>query len=187
MILEKTRAINSLVNRISPPRFPNDANRYESIHLAGLMQLALDRWRSTLEETGLHVVSQLPAPYDRDSTITGDPDLLLKALNSLLENAGRRSPPNGTIGVSLEKSRDVVYLQVTDEGKIIPDDQLLQVWKNQNSLADSVNGSGSVNLAEVKRIVEGHGGQVWVESRPDQDTTFSIAFRKARPFDLDSQ
>lgn len=183
MILEKTQAINSLVNRISPPRFPYDANRYESIHLAGLMQLALDRWIPTLEETGLQVLNQLPAPYDQESTITGDPDLLFKALNTLLENAVCRSPKNGTIRVSLQKSRDVVYLEIADQGEVIPTDSLLKVWKSKSDSVSGVNGSGGLDLAEVKRIVEGHGGQVWVESAPDQNTTFSIAFRKARPVD----
>jgi chemotaxis family two-component system sensor kinase Cph1 len=56
----------------------------------------------------------------------------------------------------------------------IPVHQLSRIWKPKQRTA----GPGPIDLAEVKRIVEGHRGQVWAESTPGQGSVFYVALRK---------
>ena len=174
MVLDKAQAITSLVNRITPSRFPHDANRYEPIHLAGLLRMALDRRTASAERAGLRLVAQLPEPYDEESMTVGDPDMLLQVFDALLDNAVKFSPDGGSIHVSLHSSSGIVYAKIADPGVGIPADQLVRIWKPP---ARAIN-SGPMPLFEVRRIVEGHGGQVWAESALDQGSTFFVALRK---------
>jgi signal transduction histidine kinase len=174
VVLDKTQAIISLINRIAPPCFPHDATRYERIDLADLVRRVLERRLSTIRQTGLRLVTELPAPHDEESITVGDPDMLFRVFDALVENAIRFSPDGGTLHVSLHVAGDILYVEVTDSGAGIPTDQLLHIWKPQRR-TEYVD---TVNLAEVRRIVEGHGGQVWAESTPGQGSTFHVVLRK---------
>jgi signal transduction histidine kinase len=174
MVLDKTKAIVTLVNRISPARFPSDATRYEHIYLAALVRQVLTERTADVEQAGLECVSELPAPDDEDSLIVGDPDLLSKALDGLLDNAIKLSPSGKAVRVSLQTSNEVVYVKIADSGPGIPSERLLHVWKPQKRPSRP----GPANLTEVKRIIEGHGGQVWAESKPGQGSAFYVALRK---------
>jgi signal transduction histidine kinase len=174
MVFEKAQAITSLVNRITPARFPHDATRYEPIHLAGLVRLALDMQTRSVEQAGLQLASHLPEPYDEDCMTVGDPDMLLQVFEALLDNATKFSPRGGTIHVSLQSSSGIVYAKVTDPGVGIPSDRLVHIWRNKKR----PKRPGPISLSEVRRIIEGHGGQVWAESVPGQGSTFYVALRK---------
>lgn len=174
MVLDKTQAIIGLINRISPPRFPHDATRYEKIHLADLVRRVLDRRLATIRQAGLRLVTQLPAPRDDGSVTLGDPDMLFRAFDTLVDNAIRFSRDGGPLQVSLQVAGDILCVEIADSGTGIPADQLLRIWKPQRRREHG----DTINLAEVKRIVEGHGGQVWAESVTGQGSTFHVVLRK---------
>lgn len=174
MIIDKTQAVMGLISRTIPPRMPHDAARYERIHLADLVRRAVNRRLSGFEKAGINLVTQLPPPRDEESVTLGDPDMLLRAFNALLDNAVKYSPDGGTLEISLHVSGDIVYVKISDSGIGIPPDQLLHIWKAQERSGPSE----PINLAEVKRIVEGHGGQVWAESTPGRGSTFQVVLRK---------
>jgi signal transduction histidine kinase len=174
MIIDKTQAVMGLISRTIPPRMPHDAARYERIHLADLVRRAINRRLSGFEKAGINLVTQLPPPRDEESVTLGDPDMLLRAFNALLDNAVKYSPDGGTLEISLHVSGDIVYVKIADSGIGIPPDQLLHIWKAQERSGPSE----PINLAEVKRIVEGHGGQVWAESTPGRGSTFQVVLRK---------
>lgn len=107
-----------------------------------------------------------------------DPALLKQVFANLVGNAFKftrtRAVAEVTIG-SVEHGGHPVYF-VRDNG--IGFDQqdantLFQVFHRLHDLRD-YEGTG-VGLAIVQRIVERHGGQVWVESVPDRGTTFYFA------------
>jgi PAS domain S-box-containing protein len=174
MVFEKAQAITSLVNRITPSRFPHDATRYEPIHIAGLLRMIVDKWVESVEQAGLELVTDLPEPYDQESMTIGDPDMLVQVFEGLLDNAIKFSHHGGTIKVSLQSSNEIVYAKIIDPGVGIAPDRQIHVWRDKKDAART----GPIPLSEVKRIIEGHGGQVWVESAPGQGSTFYVALRK---------
>jgi PAS domain S-box-containing protein len=173
MVLAKTQTITSLVDRISPPQLPRDATRHEQIYLGDLVRRAVDERTFAIKQAGLELVTQLPEPHDERGLTVGDPDMLFKMFDALLDNAIKFSPGGGALHVSLHVLNGIIYVEIADPGLGISTDQLFHIWQPRKRAVSS----GAINLAEVRRIVEGHGGQVWVESKSGQGSTFYVALR----------
>jgi signal transduction histidine kinase len=106
--------------------------------------------------------------------ISGDPDRLQQVLANLLDNARKNAPPDTPIQVRLERSGGVARLVVEDEGGSIDPDQVERIFEKFVRGRDgSVTGTG-LGLYISRRIVEEHGGRIWVESTPGQHTRFVI-------------
>ena len=177
MVLHQTQTIIGLINRIPLPTSPDNTRRYEQLCLADLLRAVLGQRLPAIKRAGIDLITHLPPTHQRESITLGDPDLLLKAFDTLLGNLIRLSRGGATLQVSLQGSDGVVYVKVGATGLDIPADQLLHVWKSQNQLPSPT----PIDLAEVKRIVEGHGGQVWVDSAAGQGSTFHLVLRKLDP------
>ncbi|QSW99839.1 PAS domain-containing protein [Haloterrigena alkaliphila] len=121
---------------------------------------------------------------DHDAEITvedlprveGDADQLRQVFQNLLDNAIEYSgdePPR--IRVDAERNGDMWTVSVADEGiGIDPDDtdRIFEVFERLHTREEH-EGTG-IGLALCKRIVERHDGELWVESEPDEGTTFSF-------------
>jgi PAS domain S-box-containing protein len=111
-----------------------------------------------------------------------DPMAFSRALENLLTNASKFSPPGSPIRVGgAELPPDQVLVQVKDEGIGIPADHLERVFERfyrVPSRNGSREGTG-IGLAIVKEFVEAQQGRVWVESTLGGGSTFSVALRRA--------
>ncbi|MFB6270824.1 MAG: PAS domain S-box protein, partial [Halobacterium sp.] len=124
-----------------------------------------------IEETDATVdVAALP-------TVRGDPNQLRQVFGNLLSNAIEYSgdgPP--TVEVSAERDGDQWVVAVSDDGiGIDPEhvDRVFDVFQRLHS-HDEHPGTG-IGLALAERIVERHGGDVWVESEPGEGSTFYVS------------
>ncbi len=97
--------------------------------------------------------------------VFGDRQRLLEVVQNLLDNAvkymGGQSRPRVEIGARCHDHETVCY--VRDNGIGIEPDYHQKIFGLFNQLDPEIDGVG-VGLALVKRIVEVHGGRVWVES-----------------------
>lgn len=107
--------------------------------------------------------------------IEGDPDLLLLAVHNLLDNAIKFTSPGDTIEVRAFDDGDDIVIEVADTGPGIPADEIEQVWEElyRGQQARGVPGSG-LGLPLVRAIIEKHGGNIDLRSKPDQGTIFSV-------------
>jgi two-component system sensor histidine kinase ResE len=174
MLLQRTRQVAVAVNQLSPSRFLPGASRYESIRLTDLMRHVLEERNAEIRLAGLNLVAELPPPEGQEYATAGDPDSLLDVFGALLDNAIESSPSGGTIQVSLHESSQIIYVRINDLGVGIPPNRLMQIWQPKEQREPSE----SISLAEVKQIVEEHGGQVWVESQLGQGSTFYVVLPK---------
>lgn len=173
-LLDKIREIVGLVNQLLPSQFMPDAIHHRPINLGDLVRRVLDKRIASIEQAGLELVAQLSPPGDNECLTAGDSGSLFKVFDALLDNAVKFSPNGGTIRVSLHKSSETIYVKIDDPGIGVPADHLLQMWQPR----EQTSRSGSINLAEIKQIVQDHGGHVWVESQPGQGSTFYIVLPK---------
>jgi two-component system, OmpR family, sensor histidine kinase MprB len=90
-------------------------------------------------------------------TIEGVPDRLGRAVNNVLDNAARYSPPDGVVEVALRDGA----LSVRDHGPGVPADELPLLFDRffRGAGARERHGSG-LGLAIVRQVVERHGGAV---------------------------
>jgi signal transduction histidine kinase len=115
---------------------------------------------------------------------------LEQVLNNLISNAIHYSPPGTTIRVRVEGSRggDVgggaeVLLSVKDEGPGIAAEDLGKLFRpfgRARTVSTGGERSTGLGLAIAQRIVEGHGGRIWVESVVSKGSTFFVALPVAR-------
>lgn len=108
----------------------------------------------------------------------GNPTLISRAIDNLVENAIKYTEPAGRVSVSLKQQGNEATVAVRDTGIGIDAESIPLVFdKFFRAHAPSHNeipGSG-LGLSIVKTIVERHGGKIWVDSREREGSTFTIA------------
>lgn len=113
--------------------------------------------------------------------IFGDRQRIFEIFQNLLDNAakfmGNQPEPLVEIGARGEQDGKAVFY-VRDNGKGIAPEYHDQIFGLFNKLDASLEGTG-VGLALVKRIVEVHGGRIWVESETGQGSTFFFSLPQA--------
>lgn len=111
-------------------------------------------------------VPQAPWPLP---PVPGDRDLLFLAIYNLLENALKYTAVTDAIELRAREDGRFVTIEVADTGPGIAAADQPYIWEElyRGEAARGVPGSG-LGLALVKAIVERHGGQVALSSRPGQ-------------------
>jgi len=103
--------------------------------------------------------------------VEGMPDRLSRALNNLLDNAARHSPPGGPVEVIVD--RDAV--RVRDHGPGVAEGDMPYVFDRfyRGAGARGTHGSG-LGLSIVRQVAEQHRGSVSVENAPDGGAVFTL-------------
>jgi signal transduction histidine kinase len=119
---------------------------------------------------------QIVKDIDPEARIRGFPGQVDQILMNLLTNAAQAmGSKGGTIRVSAKPSDARVLLTVSDDGPGIPADVLPRIFDPFFTTKDVGEGSG-LGLSIVHGIVERHGGQIDVESKAGEGTTFTVSF-----------
>lgn len=135
-------------------------NPPQEVALGVLVQESVDSLAGRIAERGVTVdiAEDLPVIY-------GDAVRLREVVENLLDNAvkfmGDQPYPSIEIGVRRGSDRTVIYFK--DNGKGIDPRYHTKIFGLFERLAQDGEGTG-IGLAIVKRIVEVHGGEIWVES-----------------------
>ena len=105
--------------------------------------------------------------------VKGDMTRMEQVFENLLSNAIKYSPNGGKISVSVGTHMDRAQVSVTDQGIGIPEAEIENIWNRYYRVSGvSAEGSG-LGLANVRRVIEAHGGRIWVQSS-GQGTTFTF-------------
>jgi signal transduction histidine kinase len=106
---------------------------------------------------------------------------LERVVTNLLSNAVKYTPEGGSVMVKARSEADLVRLEVSDTGIGIPEEALPRIftefYRAGNAKAAGIEGTG-LGLVLVKEVVEQHGGEITVESRPGEGTTFRVSLPK---------
>jgi len=157
-------------------RIGRQINAPEDRELNELVREALERISIQIEKSGidLRIDDNLP-------TVHGDPGRLVEVFQNLIDNAikfmGEQASPRIEIGAQRENGE--VHCFVRDNGIGIAPDYHGRIFDLFERLDAKVDGTG-VGLALVKRIIEVHGGRIWVESEgKDQGSSFHFTLPAA--------
>ncbi|MEO0826125.1 MAG: ATP-binding protein [Cyanobacteria bacterium J06642_9] len=123
------------------------------------------------------MITENHAVITRDGlpTLCADETQLMQLFQNLVSNALKYHPPEQPpqVKISAEPQENVWLFGVHDHGIGIPPehfDQVFQIFHRLHT-KDEYPGTG-IGLATCKKIVESHGGRIWVDSEPAMGTTF---------------
>ncbi len=106
-----------------------------------------------------------------------DPDRVEEVLTNLLDNAIKYSPNGGAITVDAHARDGAMIISVTDRGIGIPERERERIFEKfyrvERGDARETYGHG-LGLYISKKLVEAHGGRIWVESKLGEGSTFSF-------------
>jgi two-component system phosphate regulon sensor histidine kinase PhoR len=128
--------------------------------------------------TRLGIDRPVNADIPESLTITTDRPKLVQALDNLLDNAAKFSPPGSAIDVSAEVAGEEVRLSVRDRGPGISPEHWSRVferfYKVDRARPREAGGFG-LGLAITKHLVQVLGGRIWTETARDGGQVFTIA------------
>ncbi|MGV6873401.1 ATP-binding protein [Pseudochelatococcus sp. B33] len=171
IVVAESERLSRLVNQVL------DMAKLESGHaewhtsdvdMRALILSAVGGMAGLFAERGTEVVTELP---DAVPPIRADADRLTQVLLNLLSNAVKFVPEgSGRIVVSLAVNDDHLVVRVRDNGPGVPPADRAHVFERFRQGGDALtrpSGTG-LGLPISRRIVHRLGGEMWLESEPDQ-------------------
>lgn len=150
-------------------RVDRNSIRFEPVELADLVQSSLSDLSTAIRQADADIrVGALPG-------VRGDAVQLRQVFTNLIGNAIKFQPPGQrpVVTVAAHRGEDCWLITVCDNGiGIAPEyaDEVFGMFRRLHG-GGTYPGTG-IGLALVKRVIEAHGGRIWVESTSGQGSTF---------------
>lgn len=104
------------------------------------------------------------------------------ALMNLILNAIEAMPEGGTLNIAIDRTDDVLRLDIIDTGRGIPEEEVKKIF--EPFYTTKAQGLG-LGMPYAKKIIDQHGGTISLNSRPGEGTTISITL-PAAPQEVDN-
>jgi len=148
--------------------------------------------KSLLRETLRKIKRQAPSHRFVTSVpsepmlMNADPLRIERILYNLLENAAKYSPPGSQIKVSAKAEPERLVIGISDHGKGLSSSEQARIFgpfqRLENNRPDQARGAG-LGLMVCRRLVEAHGGEIWVESKKGRGSTFFFSLPRRKGTD----
>ena len=169
--LDRVNRMQRLVNDLlAYSRVSSEGKNFAPTKCEAVFDRALANLKTMIEESGA-VVRHDALPF-----VMGDDSQLTQLFQHLINNAlkFRGEEPPG-VHISVEKRENVWVFSVQDNGIGIDPDHFERIFMMFQRLHDGASYPGTgIGLAICKKIVERHGGRIWVDSEPGKGSTFSF-------------
>ncbi|MDX1980858.1 MAG: ATP-binding protein [Bryobacteraceae bacterium] len=148
--------LNSLVSSLlQVSRVEADPTRLkrEAVDLDALLADVADTCRIEAAGCAIEVAGE-------GGVVKGDAELLRRAVENVIRNAIRYSPPNGRIEVSLSRTASAVRAAIRDHGPGVPEQSLPLLFETFYRVDGQQSGGHGLGLSISRRAVELHGGRI---------------------------
>lgn len=151
--------------------------------LKRITEMSVNKIRLLADAKHVQLVVETPA---QRVWVKADSIRIEQVMDNLLSNALKFSPEGGIVKTQMtpDYKSGVLDVSVSDMGPGIPADELPHIferfYQGSTKSKHSTPGSG-LGLALAKKVVEAHGGRIWIESEVKKGTTVRFILRLAKP------
>ncbi len=165
-IVQQARHVSYLVHEfLTFQRVEQMQVTLRTVDIKRLLEDVASSWRLAFEGVGQRLRVDVAPAVDK---VQGHPDLLMRVLNNLLDNARKYSPEGATTTLRAWVEQNEVFIAVEDEGIGVPPEALSRIFERfyQVDRPERYPTSGlGLGLALCREIVERHNGRIWAESQ----------------------
>jgi len=179
---EAERAARMIEDLLDLSRIEADgATGGQRVRVAGVVAAAAERVRALAQQRKVKLVIE---DADTDGVdVPGDEAQLVSAVANLIDNAVKYSDAGSSVRVRARPVDDCVEIAVRDRGIGIPARDLERVFERfyrvDRARSRETGGTG-LGLSIVRHVATNHGGEVSVESREGQGSTFTLRIPAGR-------
>jgi signal transduction histidine kinase len=112
-------------------------------------------------------------------SVKADRDGLHDIFINLLSNAFKFTADGGEVSIHASAQGETVLHEVRDTGVGIPEDQMGKIFEEFYQVEAGKHGGTGLGLAITKRLVEEHGGKIWVTSQVGKGSSFCFTLPMA--------
>jgi CheY-like chemotaxis protein/two-component sensor histidine kinase len=174
-IAQESSALAQLIdNLLDAQRIEAGRARWQmqSRDLAITIEASIGTFETLAQHRGIEFQVECPRSLP---PIVADSDRIMQVVSNLLSNAMKRAASGGRVHLMIQAVGGELLIRVTDNGPGIPRDcwdQVFAYFGHEPAGDDSDRSAEGLGLYIVRRIVEGYGGRVWVDSAPDGESEF---------------
>ena len=180
-ILRGARHLLSLINDILDLS-KIEAGRMELHPESFVAQPAIGEVLTTIEPMAFPKQIRIVNEVNENLVVWADRLRFKQILYNLLTNAVKFTPQNGRVSISCRTDEESVELAVSDNGVGIPQEEQQAIFNEFHQAATTTKGvreGTGLGLAITRRLVEKHGGEIWVDSRPNEGSRFTFSLPSA--------
>ncbi|HHY82385.1 MAG TPA: cell wall metabolism sensor histidine kinase WalK [Clostridiales bacterium] len=180
--LDETERMNRLINelldlsRIQTGQFSMEM---KTVDINETIRRVLIAREDRINERGMDV----EVDFEKDvCLVEGDPDRLQQVIINLLDNAIKFNREGGLISIKTWTHKDNVFVKIADQGPGIPKEEIAHIWEPFYQIDKSRSGKGGtgLGLSIVKKIIEGHGQNIWLNSEVGKGSAFIFSLKAVR-------
>jgi signal transduction histidine kinase len=153
--------------------------KHEAIPVGGLVDVCVARVRPVAERKRIAITVR---PMPGELQLSGDRELMEYACYNLLTNAVKYSPQKTEVTVSAAGNQGQVRIAIQDQGIGMDSKEVKQIfhkfYRTKKAEESGEAGTG-IGLSIVQQIVEQHGGQIEVTSKPGEGSCFTLVLPAA--------
>ena len=154
-------------------RIETKGGKFQNVNLNQVFKHSINNLKISINESQAHVTS------DNLPVLSADEGQMVQLFQNLIGNALKFCRKSPIVHLSCSEEADHYIFSVKDNGIGIEPQYFNKIFKIFQRLLpkDQYEGTG-IGLAICKRIVERHGGRIWVESKPDSGSVFYFTINK---------
>ena len=146
-----------------------------------MVQHVAKRFRARSQQKNITFDFRLPEAITQ---VYADPKFAKQALDNLVSNAMKFSPPGSTITIRVVEESTEAIVSVEDQGPGLTEEDKAKLFDRFANLSAKPTGgekSIGLGLSIVKHLVESMAARIWVDSKPGEGASFRIALPRCQP------
>ncbi|PGA90844.1 sensor histidine kinase [Bacillus toyonensis] len=178
VILRQSRKMSSLISQLlllaRVDQGKHGTFQFECINMSELTEIVVEELSLMVQEASIDITTNI----EEDLFIKADQTLMMRLLMNLLTNAIAYGKANGIVNIQLFRDETNIIGKVSDNGIGISEQHIAKIWERfyrvDAARTSSNIGNTGLGLSMVKWIVELHGGEITVESKLGEGSTFTF-------------